>query len=65
MILNQLDGGIKMKFYDLNENELEFLNLYMSLTEEEKRLAEYITRIGASKIFTSEEYADLLELLKK
>lgn len=54
-----------MKFYDLNEDELEFLNLYMSLTEEEKRLAEYITRIGASKIFTSEEYADLLELLKK
>lgn len=65
MVLNQLDGGTKMKFYDLDENDLEFLNLYMSLSEEHKRLAEYITRIGASKIFSSEEYADLLELLKK
>lgn len=54
-----------MNFSDLNENELEFLNIYMSLTEKDKRLAEYITRIGASKIFSSEEYADLLELLKK
>ena len=54
-----------MKFYDLDENDLEFLNLYMSLSEEHKRLAEYITRIGAGKIFSSEEYADLLELLKK
>lgn len=54
-----------MNFSDLNENELEFLNIYMNLTEEEKRLAQYITRIGASKIFSSEEYADLLELLKR
>ena len=54
-----------MKFYDLNENELEFLNLYMSLTEEEKRLTKYIIRIGASNILSNEEYADLLELLKK
>ncbi|MCI9384533.1 MAG: hypothetical protein HFI24_10075 [Lachnospiraceae bacterium] len=54
-----------MNFLALNENELEFLNIYMGLTAENKQLAEYIMRIGASKIFSNEEYADLLELLKK
>jgi hypothetical protein len=37
----------------------------MALSQEDKRLAEYITRIGASRILSSEEYKDFLDLLKK
>lgn len=54
-----------MRFIDLNEDDAEFLNIYMTLSQENKRLVEYITRIGASRILSSEEFADFLELLKK
>lgn len=54
-----------MKFIDLDENDAEFLNIYMTLSKEDKRLVEYITRIGASGVLSSEEYADFLDLLKK
>jgi isocitrate dehydrogenase kinase/phosphatase len=54
-----------MRFIDLDEDQIEFLNAYMALPQEDKRLAEYITRIGASRILSSEEYKDFLDLLKK
>ena len=54
-----------MRFIDLDENDAEFLNIYMTLSQENKRLMEYITRIGASGILSNEEYADFLDLLKK
>lgn len=54
-----------MRFIDLNEGDAEFLDIYMTLSQENKRLVEYITRIGASRILSSEEFADFLELLKK
>lgn len=54
-----------MKFIDLDEKDAEFLNIYLTLSEENKRLVEYITRIGASRILSNEEYADFLDLLKK
>jgi len=54
-----------MRFIDLDENDAELLNIYMTLSQENKRLVEYITRIGASRILSSEEFADFLELLKK
>lgn len=53
-----------MKYADLSKNEIEFLDIYMSLPDEEKRLAEYVTRIGASRIFSTREFADFLEILK-
>ena len=54
-----------MKFIDLDEKDAEFLNIYLTLSEENKRLVDYITRIGASRILSNEEYADFLDLLKK
>lgn len=54
-----------MRFIDLNEGDAEFLDIYMTLSQENKRLVEYITRIGASRILSSKEFADFLELLKK
>ena len=54
-----------MKYIELDGNEIEFLNHYMTLKNEKKRLIEYITRIGASEIFSDEEFVDFLELLKK
>lgn len=54
-----------MRFIDLDENDAEFLNIYMTLSNEDKRLVEYIIRIGASRILSSEEFADFLDLLKK
>lgn len=54
-----------MRFIDLDENDAEFLNIYMTLSKEDKRLIEYIIRIGASTILSSEEFADFLDLLKK
>lgn len=54
-----------MRFIDLDENDAEFLNIYMTLSKEDKRLVEYIIRIGASRILSSEEFADFLDLLKK
>lgn len=39
-----------MRFIDLDEDQIEFLNAYMALPQEDKRLAEYITRIGASRM---------------
>lgn len=54
-----------MRFIDLDENDAEFLNIYMTLSKEDKRLVEYIIRIGTSRILSSEEFADFLDLLKK
>ena len=54
-----------MRFIDLDENGAEFLNIYMTLSQENKRLIEYIIRIGASRILSNEEFADFLDLLKK
>lgn len=54
-----------MRFIDLDENGAEFLNIYMTLSQENKRLIEYIIRIGASTILSNEEFADFLDLLKK
>lgn len=53
-----------MKYADLSKNEIEFLDIYKSLSDDEKRLTEYIARIGASKILSTREFADFLELLK-
>ena len=44
-----------MRFIDLDEKDAEFLNTYMTLSQEDKRLVEYITRIGASRILSSDE----------
>lgn len=54
-----------MELTDLDKKDAEILNIYMGLDDENKRLVEYITRIGASKIFSDREYGDFLELLKK
>lgn len=54
-----------MRFLDLDEKAVEFLYTYMTLSQEDKRLVRYITRIGASRIFSCEEFADFLELLKR
>lgn len=40
-----------MKYMDLIKNEIDFLDIYISLRNEESRLVQYITRVGASKIF--------------
>lgn len=52
-----------MKFIDLDEDDARFLNIYMTLSQKNKRLVEYIIRIGASRILSSEEFADFLDLL--
>lgn len=54
-----------MKFTDLDENNTEFINDYLALSQEKKRLVEYIARIGISRILSGEEFVDFLELLKK
>ena len=54
-----------MRFLDLDEDGAEFLNIYMTLSQENKRLIEYIIRIGASTILSNEEFTDFLDLLKK
>lgn len=54
-----------IRFIDLDENGAEFLNIYMTLSQENKRLIEYIIRIGASRILSNEEFTDFLDLLKK
>ena len=54
-----------MRFIDLDEKAAEFLYTYMTLFQEDKRLVGYITRIGASRVLSCEEFVDFLELLKK
>lgn len=49
----------------LNERQMKIVDKYMELSEDEKRLIEYILKIGSSGIFSSEEFADLLLLLDK
>lgn len=49
----------------LNEKQTRILEKYMGLSEEGKRLIEYILKIGMSGIFSQEEFADLLLLLDK
>lgn len=53
-----------MRYMDLSKDEIDFLDIYLSLRNKEKRLVQYITRVGASKIFSDREFADFLELLK-
>lgn len=54
-----------MEITELDKKDAEFLHIYMGLDDESKRLVEYVTRIGASEIFSDREYGDFLELLKK
>ena len=45
-------NGNIMKYMDLIKNEIDFLDIYMSLRNEESWLVQYITRVGVSKIFS-------------
>lgn len=57
--------GYWMDAIKLNEKQTRILEKYMGLSEEGKRLIEYILKIGMSGIFSQEEFADLLLLLDK
>ncbi len=54
-----------MESVKLNKRQTEIVNKYMDLSEDGKRLIEYILKIGASGIFSHEEFADLMMLLEK
>lgn len=49
----------------LNERQMKIADKYMELSEDGKRLIEYILKIGSSGIFSPEEFVDFLLILDK